>query len=348
MLAGGVHHCHDITFWSVFSQLGALSRTGQIRPFHRGADGILIGEGTGVVVLKRLPDALAAGDRVYAVIRGTGIASDGRAASLLTPEPAGQLRAVREAWAAAGLDPLAPDAIGLLEAHGTATPAGDRAELLTIAEAFGPPRTDEAAGAPPALGSVKSMIGHTMPAAGIAGLIKAALAVHHAVLPPTLHCDDPHPDLKGTRFRTLAKAEPWTDTGTPRRAGVNAFGFGGINAHVVLEQAPYLGDEVHRHRGTLEPRYPNDPSQVEQGPYIDTEVHRGRGISEPRYPQPKRRRTAIGSAVPEREVRLAADDLDALAELLDAVESGPGPGALLQRGGGACRIAMIDPTPRTF
>ncbi|HEV3174228.1 MAG TPA: polyketide synthase, partial [Actinocrinis sp.] len=165
MLAGGAHHCHDITFWSVFNQLGALSRSERIRPFHRGADGILIGEGTGVVVLKRLDDALAAGDRVYAVIRGTGVASDGRAASLFNPEPAGQVRAVRQAWAAAGLDPRAADALGLLEAHGTATPAGDGAEVTTLAEVFGPPDGD-----PIALGSVKSMIGHTMPAAGIASL----------------------------------------------------------------------------------------------------------------------------------------------------------------------------------
>nr|WP_143765833.1 type I polyketide synthase [Catenulispora acidiphila] len=306
MLAGGVHHCHDVTFWSVFSQLGALSRTGRIRPFHRGADGILIGEGTGVVVLKRLADALTAGDRIYAVIRGTGVASDGRTASLLNPEPAGQTRAVRSAWVAAGLDPLAADAIGLLEAHGTATPTGDRAELSTLAEVFGPPRTDEAAGRPPALGSVKSMIGHTMPAAGIASLVKAALAVHHGVLPPTLHCEDPHPDMKGTRFRTLAEAEDWPETGTPRRAGVNAFGFGGINAHVVVEQAP---------RGRR---------------------RRAGGVG------------AVAGVAAEREIRLAADDLDSLAEMVDGVESGADPGSFAQRGEGACRIAMIDPTPRTF
>jgi acyl transferase domain-containing protein/phosphopantetheinyl transferase len=233
MLAGGVHHCHDITFWSVFSQLGALSRNESIRPFHRGADGILIGEGTGVVVLKRLEDALADGDRVYAVIRGTGVASDGRAASLFNPEPAGQVRAVRRAWEAAGLDPRAADALELLEAHGTATPAGDSAEIATLAEVFGPRD-----GEPIALGSVKSMIGHTMPAAGIASLIKTALAIHHGVLPPTLHCEDPHPDLKATRFEPVSEARPWPESAGPRRAGVNAFGFGGINAHVVLEQAP--------------------------------------------------------------------------------------------------------------
>ncbi|HKN51064.1 MAG TPA: beta-ketoacyl synthase N-terminal-like domain-containing protein, partial [Amycolatopsis sp.] len=229
VLAGGVHHCHDITFWSVFNQLGALSPTERIRPFHRDADGVLIGEGTGVVVLKRLEDARRDGDRVYAVISGTGVASDGRTASLANPDSGGQVRAVRQAWAAAGLDPKAPDALGLLEAHGTATPAGDAAELATLAEVFG--QTGEAV-----LGSVKSMIGHTMPAAGVAGLVKAALAVYHGMLLPTLHCDDPNPSLANTRFSTIDQARPWD--APYRRAGVNAFGFGGINAHVVLEQAP--------------------------------------------------------------------------------------------------------------
>ncbi|MFS4097857.1 polyketide synthase, partial [Streptomyces sp. AF1A] len=229
MLAGGVHHCHDITLWSVFSQLRALSPTQRIRPFHRDADGILIGEGTGVVVLKRLADAARDGDRVYAVIRGTGVAGDGRTAGLATPDPGGQTRAVRQAWRAARLDPAAPRSIGLLEAHGTATPAGDAAELTTLTEVFGR-GADHRDGERPVLGSVKSMIGHTMPAAGVAGLVKAALALHHATLLPTLHCDDPHPRLANTRFRTLDRARPWDpDPHQPvRRAAVNAFGFGGI------------------------------------------------------------------------------------------------------------------------
>ncbi|MCU1692662.1 MAG: type polyketide synthase [Frankiales bacterium] len=232
VLAGGVHHCHDVTLWSVFTQLRALSASQQIRPFSRDADGILIGEGTAVVVLKRLADAQRDGDRVYAVVRGTGVASDGRTAALASPDPGGQTRAVRAAWQAAGLDPTTAGSVGLLEAHGTATPAGDEAELTTLRDVFGGP---DGSGA--VLGSVKSMIGHTMPTAGVAGLVKAALAVHHGVLLPTLHCGDPHPGLAATRFRTLDRAEPWTGDG-PRRAGVNAFGFGGINAHVVLEQAP--------------------------------------------------------------------------------------------------------------
>lgn len=235
MLAGGVHHCHDVTFWSVFSQLGALSASEQIRPFDRRADGILIGEGTGVVVLKRLADAQRDGDRVYAVIRGSAVASDGKVASLSSPDSGGQVRAVRRAWQAAGLDPAEPDSVGLIEAHGTATKAGDETELRTLAEVFGSSNDNPSA----VIGTVKSMIGHTMPAAGVAGLVKAALAIYHQTLPPTLHCEEPNPALQRTRFAPISAAQPWsTVDGRPRRAGVNAFGFGGINAHVVLEEAP--------------------------------------------------------------------------------------------------------------
>ncbi|CAM3294468.1 beta-ketoacyl synthase N-terminal-like domain-containing protein [Kibdelosporangium persicum] len=226
MLAGAVHVSHHPTLWSVFTQLRALSPTEQIRPFDRDADGTLLSEGVGMVLLKRAQDAVADGDRIYAVIRGAGTASDGRATSMMTPNPDGQLLAVRRAWQEAGLRP--GDGLGLIEAHGTATPAGDAAELATVIKAFG------AAGAQVGIGTVKSMIGHAMPAAGMAGLIKAALAVHHATLPPTLHIDDPHPALAGTRFAPVLRPGTWEGV---RRAGVNAFGFGGINAHVVLEQA---------------------------------------------------------------------------------------------------------------
>ena len=237
VLAGAVHHCHVATLWSVFTQLKALSPSQAIRPFDRRADGTLMSEGTGIVLLKRLADAERAGDRVYAVIRGTGVASDGRASSLMSPLSAGQLLAVEQAWTDAGLDPTAADAIGLLEAHGTATPTGDQVELETVARAFG---GRSRGGDLVPLGTVKSNIGHAMPAAGIAGLIKAALAVHHGVRPPTLHVEEPHPALAPTRFRPVTELEPWdrTTATSPRRAGVNAFGFGGINAHVVLEEAP--------------------------------------------------------------------------------------------------------------
>ncbi|MFF9983439.1 type I polyketide synthase [Streptomyces erythrochromogenes] len=241
VVAGAVHHCHIATLWSVFTQLRALSPSGSIRPFDRRADGTLLSEGTGVVLLKRLADAERDGDRVYAVIRGTGVAGDGRAASLMSPLVAGQVRALERAWREAGLDPRAPGALGLLEAHGTGTPVGDAAELDTLAQVFGPPHPPGPPGPDGTgigFGSVKSMLGHTMQASGMAGLIKAALAVHVGVLPPTLHLEEPHPDLARTRMRPVTAAQPWERGPAPRRAGVNAFGFGGINAHVVLEEAP--------------------------------------------------------------------------------------------------------------
>jgi acyl transferase domain-containing protein/phosphopantetheinyl transferase len=227
MLAGGVHLSHDVAFWSVFCQLGALSRTEQIRPFDQHADGLLIGEGLGVVVLKRLTDAVAQHDRIYAVIRGTGVSSDGRPATLMMPDAKGQVRAVRQAWKQSGLDPAE---VGLIEAHGTATPLGDTVELETLDTVFGRHGDTKVT-----LGSVKSMIGHTMPAAGIAGLIKAAMAVHHGVLPPSLHCQTPHPILRQSRFVVRDTAESWNGNLTTRIAAVNAFGFGGINTHLVLQ-----------------------------------------------------------------------------------------------------------------
>jgi acyl transferase domain-containing protein len=289
VLAGGVHHVHDISFWSVFSQLGALSKQGRIRPFDASADGLLIGEGTGVVVLKRLDDAVRDGDRIYAVIRGTGVSSDGRSASMFNPATSGQALAIRRAWQAAGLDPREPDSVGLIEAHGTATPTGDAAELTTMAAVFGPATGERAV-----IGSVKSMIGHAMPAAGVAGLIKAALSVYHGVLPPTLHVDNPRAELAATRFETIGEARPW-EGDRPRRAGVNAFGFGGINAHVILEQ--------------WKPPVPAFARPV---------------VSEP-----------------DRVLRLAAADTDALHRLLDQ----PGPEVRATASvDGPCRIAIVDPT----
>ncbi|TDC49296.1 acyltransferase domain-containing protein [Actinomadura sp. KC345] len=235
MLAGAVHHAHHATVWSVFSQLRALSPSETIRPFDRAADGTLLAEGTGVVLLKRLSDAERAGDRIHAVILGAGSSSDGRASSITSPLVDGQVRAVERAWRDAGLDPSEPGALGLIEAHGTATPAGDEAELCTLRRVFG---TD---GPPIGLGTVKSMIGHAMPAAGIAGLIKAACALRDGVLPPTLHVDDPHASLENGRLRLVREAAEWERGRGPRRAAVNTFGLGGANAHVILQEPPSSG-----------------------------------------------------------------------------------------------------------
>ena len=231
MLTGGVHAQTPPQLYIQFCQIQALSR-GKIRPFQKGNNGTLLGEGVGVMALKRLDDAERDGDRIYAVIKGIGIASDGKAKGLLTPRLEGEVLALRRAYESSGIDPAT---IGLIEAHGTGTAVGDVTEIQSLSTLFGPRN-----GKLPtiAVGTVKSMISHCLPAAGSAAMIKAALALHHKILPPTL-CDEPDPalELERTPFYINNEARPWIHGGEhPRRAGVNAFGFGGINAHVILEE----------------------------------------------------------------------------------------------------------------
>jgi acyl transferase domain-containing protein/phosphopantetheinyl transferase len=228
VIAGGVHVGQNAAFWSIFSQLGALSRQEKIKPFDINADGLIIGEGCGLVVLKRLEDAVEDRDKIYAVIKGVGVSSDGSGTSVMSPSVKGQLKAIEQAWENAG---VATKDIGYLEAHGTGTPLGDKTELETLSQFFGyHPELPDAG-----IGTVKSNIGHAMPAAGIAGFIKTCLALYHNTLPPTLHCETPLEHMSKTRFSVVQKPLNWTESGLPRVAGVNAFGFGGINAHVVLE-----------------------------------------------------------------------------------------------------------------
>ncbi len=231
-LAGGIFILPDAGFSIIFSQFRALSQQSQIRPFDKNADGTIIGEGVGIMALKRLEDAERDDDRIYAVIKGVGTSSDGRAFSVVAPRVEGAELALKRAYQAAG---ISPHSIGLIEAHGTGTPIGDAAEIEALTRIFGT-RGESAPRC--ALGTVKSMIGHAMPAAGAAGLIKAALALYNKVLPPTLHCDQPLAKIEETPFYINQETRPWIH-GTPdvpRRAGVNAFGFGGINAHIVLEE----------------------------------------------------------------------------------------------------------------
>jgi acyl transferase domain-containing protein/phosphopantetheinyl transferase len=228
VIAGGVHVGQNAAFWSIFNQLGALSKKGKISPFDENADGLLIGEGCGFVVLKKLEDAVAAKDRIYAVLKGVGVSSDGSGTSVMSPSVKGQLIAMRQAWEMAG---TIPGNIGYIEAHGTGTPLGDKTELETLLQFFGHDPAKPRAG----IGTVKSNIGHAMPACGIAGLIKTAMALYHGILPPTLHCNMPLAQMSATRFAPVQEARDWDTSGLPRLAGVNAFGFGGINAHAVLE-----------------------------------------------------------------------------------------------------------------
>jgi acyl transferase domain-containing protein/phosphopantetheinyl transferase (holo-ACP synthase) len=229
-VVGAVYLQCDVDFPMVFGQLGSLSRGDRARPFSADADGMLPGEGVGVVVLKRLADAERDGHRVYAVVKGVGLASDGRGPGLATPDPRGHALAMRRAYRRAGVE---PGTVEFLEGHGLGVPAADRAELRALRKVFPPSRRRS-------LGSVSSMIGHAMPAAGMAGLIRTALALHHRMLPPTLHGERPHPLLADDRSpATLNDASrPWVHGAPeyPRRAGVNAFGFSGISAHAVLEE----------------------------------------------------------------------------------------------------------------
>ncbi|HUP18744.1 MAG TPA: SDR family oxidoreductase, partial [Gemmatimonadota bacterium] len=231
VLVGGADVHNSIGDFLMFSSVHALSPGGRCRTFDRTADGIGLGEGVGVVVLKRRADAERDGDRIYAVIQGVGGSSDGRSLGLTAPRREGQMRALARAYEMAG---LAPSEVTMMEAHGTGTVVGDRTELQTMEAIFG-----EGEGAPGrcALGSVKSQIGHTKGAAGMASLIKVALALHRRVLPPTLHIEQPNPHYDPARspFAFDDEARPWV--AERRVAGVSAFGFGGTNYHMVVSEA---------------------------------------------------------------------------------------------------------------
>jgi acyl transferase domain-containing protein/NAD(P)H-dependent flavin oxidoreductase YrpB (nitropropane dioxygenase family)/NAD(P)-dependent dehydrogenase (short-subunit alcohol dehydrogenase family) len=235
--------------YMAFSKTHALSPKGRCRPFDAAADGIVLSEGVGAVILKRLADAERDGDRIYAVIKGIGASSDGRDKGLTAPRLEGQLRALRRAYAQAR---VSPGQVGLIEAHGTGTVVGDQTEAQALIQLL------REAGAEPqacAVGSVKSMIGHTKCAAGIAGLIKTTLALHHHVLPPTLvETPNPKGDFEGGVLYLNTEPRPWVrGADQPRYAGVSAFGFGGTNFHAVLSE--YRGDFLDQ-EPTNSPRWP--------------------------------------------------------------------------------------------
>ncbi len=233
VLAGGVETRMDPSSYVMFSSLGVLSDTGSF-PFDDRADGFVMGEGVGMVVLKRYPDAVRDGDRIYAVIRGVGSSSDGSSKSVTAPHVPGQVEAMRRAYRGR---PFTPADIAFVEAHGTATQTGDPTELTSLTQVFGP--HSQAPGSV-ALGSVKSMLGHMKTAAGIAGLMKVALGVYHGVLPPTINCEQPRSDYDWdtSPFYLNSEMSPWPNNGLPRRGAVNSFGFGGVNFHMVLEEPP--------------------------------------------------------------------------------------------------------------
>lgn len=238
-LAGGVSFEFPQDQGYVHQQGGILSPDGHCRPFSAQAGGTVRGNGAGIVVLKRLADALADGDAVYAVIRGSATNNDGAAkVGYAAPSIEGQAAVIRSALDVAA---VAPESVSYVEAHGTGTALGDPVEVAALAEAFGAPAGGEAR----VLGAVKANIGHLDAAAGVAGLIKATLALHHETIPPTLHFDAPHPaiDFSGAGFMPANHSVDWVRGQAPRRAAVSSFGIGGSNVHAVLQEAPLADDD---------------------------------------------------------------------------------------------------------
>ena len=241
-ITGGVDTLNDIFMYMCFSKTPALSATGNARPFDQEGDGTILGEGVGILVVKRLHDAVQDGDRIYAEIHGLGTSSDGKGNAIYAPSSSGQAKALRRAYQRAE---ATPDTVQLVEAHGTGTVVGDAAESDALSAVY---RESGAEGTWCALGSVKSQIGHTKAAAGAASLIKAAMALHHKVLPPTLKVEKPLAQVAPgvSPFYVNTDKRPWlAPVGHPRRAAVSSFGFGGSNFHCVMQEH-VSGDGIDR------------------------------------------------------------------------------------------------------
>lgn len=265
MVAGAVSRPDPLFLHVGFCGLSATSRTGRSRPFHRDADGLVHGEGAGFVALMRLSGARAAGLPVLGVIRGVGLSNDGRGSGLISPSEEGQVRAMRLAYDAAG---VAPESVSLVECHATGTPVGDAVEARGMAEVFG-------AGDDVPIGSVKSNVGHLLASAGVAGLLKVLGALRAGVRPATLGAERPLDALAGTPLRVLSAAEEWAG---PRRAAVSAFGFGGTNAHLIVDHA----DDAPR---PAVPRPARGPVAAVQGP-AGPDLHATDSVRRPADPAP--------------------------------------------------------------
>ncbi|MFJ6436801.1 HAD-IIIC family phosphatase [Streptomyces sp. NPDC091416] len=289
-----------------FSRLGGLSASGQCRPFARDADGVVWGEGCGLVLLKRLGDARRDGDRVLAVIRGSAVNQDGRSQGLSAPSGPAQERVVRAALDAAG---LLPGDLDYVEAHGTGTPLGDPIEGRALARVFGSGRP---ADRPLVVGSLKSCIGHAQAAAGVGGVIKAVLSLQHERLPASLHAETPTGliDWEAGGLELCSRPRPWPRGARIRRAGVSAFGISGTNAHVILEEAPAPSGEE-----------PEAPDPVPSAGGTDAAVPSAGGPGGPSGDGPGDRESAVAlfplSARTPPALRGQAE------RLLDALAAGP-------------------------
>ena len=240
-MAGGVTVMITPGGFIGFSQAGMLSPEGKCRAFDAGASGFVRGEGAGMVVLKRLSKAIEDGDPIHGILLGSALNQDGHTNGISLPSPEAQARLVKDACADAGVDPLG---IAFVEAHGTGTAVGDPIEAHALADALCAGRPSDA---PLVIGSVKTNLGHLETAAGVAGLVKALLVLKHRQIPASLHFETPSPhiDFEALKLRVNTVLEPFPETGGPRRAGVNSFGFGGANAHIILEEAPAHAHQKH-------------------------------------------------------------------------------------------------------
>ncbi len=260
MITGGVDTDNSIGAYLCFSKTPAFSKGDNVRSFDQDSDGMMVGEGIGMVLLKRLDDAERDGDRIYAVIKGIGTSSDGRYKSIYAPRPDGQSLALRRAYDEAG---YSPSSVGLIEAHGTGTLAGDPAEFQGL-NSFFSENDDEKQHI--ALGSVKSQIAHTKAAAGVASLIKTSLAIYHKILPATINVARPNSkmEIEKSPFYINTEVRPWFGKKeNPRLAGVSSFGFGGTNFHVVLEEYESDHSKPYRNHTTAKSVILNAPTAEE-------------------------------------------------------------------------------------
>lgn len=286
MLAAAVSRADDLFIHMGFTALKALSPSGRSRPFHKDADGLVPAEGAGCVALKRLKDAVADSDRILGVIRGIGLSNDGRGHGLLAPSEEGQVRAMEAAYAQAGLD---PSDISLLECHATGTRVGDGVEIRSTSRVFGSHSV--------AAGSVKGNLGHLITSAGMAALAKTLTAFDRGVKPPSAHVEAPADELAGSSLRLLQAPEAW-DSRTPRRAALSAFGFGGNNAHLIVEEW-----RSESRTSLLEPR-PHAPKAPEPAriAVIGLGVRAGECASTREFAARTLRKQSLGAAAPRVEL----------------------------------------------